>query len=292
MNTGDDAVGDVRRRERFPFGANWADFLDGVEVRQIEESKYALQQMLGLSDLGGRSFLDVGCGSGLHSLAARMLGCHVVSFDFDPKSVECAVRLHKQVDADQQEWRVLHGSVLDQQFLAKLGSFDIVYSWGVLHHTGSMWDAIENVAASVSEGGILFIAIYNDQGGLSRYWKSVKVLYNRNGVFRWLLIAAHFPYLILGRMIAHAWRGDLSIGRGMSYWTDMKDWLGGLPFEVAQPGAIVDFLHRRGFNLEKLKTCGRRPGCNEYVLRKRCAWRRGDHAGNLMCSQRGDCGDD
>ena len=264
-------AGATRGSGRFAFGANWASFLDGIEEGQIQEAKSALQQMLRMSDLRGRRFLDVGCGSGVHSLAATMLGAEVVSFDFDPVSVDCAVRLRRAAKVDAASWRILEGSVLDREFMGRLGTFDIVYAWGVLHHTGSMWEGIESAAASVSEGGLLFIAIYNDQGWWSRYWRMVKVLYNRNPVFRWLLITAHFPYRVLGRRIAHAWHARRGPRRGMSYWTDMKDWLGGLPFEVAQPRAIIEFLDARGLTLEGLTSCGNRSGCNEFVLRKRGA---------------------
>ena len=268
MDDRGDVLAQVQEGKRFPFGANWVAFLDTIDERQIKDSKDALQKMLDGADLQGKTFLDAGCGSGIHSLAAKMLGAKVVSFDLDPLSVECVVKLRSQIAQEHDRWRVMQGSVLDRDFLTTLGTFDVVYSWGVLHHTGSMWEALSNVASSVAKNGVLFVAIYNDQGWLSRYWKAVKVLYNRGFVFRWLLVAAHLPYLVLGRIIINAVKGRRSPGRGMSYLTDMKDWLGGLPFEVARPDEIVRFLKRRGFILEKLKTCGHRPGCNEFVLRK------------------------
>jgi 2-polyprenyl-6-hydroxyphenyl methylase/3-demethylubiquinone-9 3-methyltransferase len=54
--------------------------------------------------------------------------------------------------------------------------------------------------------------------------------------------------------------------RGMSAIHDWKDWLGGYPFEVAKPGAILDFFRQRGFELRKLTTCGGGLGCNEFVF--------------------------
>ena len=267
MKAANSAV-EVSRGERFPFGANWAAFLTQLDERDIEDSKVALRQMLGMQHLEGRTFLDAGCGSGLHSLAAFNLGARVVSFDFDPESVQCTLRLQKHFGADPQRWRVVEGSVLDKEFLNTLGTFDVVYSWGVLHHTGLMWSAIDNVTRCVSQDGTLFVAIYNDQGWLSRYWKAVKVLYNYNPLLRWSLIAAHSPYLIAGRMMSHALKGRPGPGRGMSYWTDMKDWLGGLPFEVAKPNDVARYLEGRGFLLRKVKTCGSRSGCNEFVFRK------------------------
>jgi 2-polyprenyl-6-hydroxyphenyl methylase/3-demethylubiquinone-9 3-methyltransferase len=59
--------------------------------------------------------------------------------------------------------------------------------------------------------------------------------------------------------------------RGMSYWHDLVDWIGGYPFEVATPEAIFDFYMARNFELIALKTCGGRCGCNEFVFRRSAA---------------------
>ena len=268
MNDKGFSFSEIREGKRFPFGANWISFLDNLDERRITESTDSLRKALGDTGLRGKTFLDAGCGSGIHSLAARTLGAKVVSFDFDPLSVKCAVKLRDRVSALKDDWQVLQGSVLDPAFLASLGTFEVVYSWGVLHHTGSLWKALDNVSKSVALQGILFIAIYNDQGWLSHYWRAVKMLYNRGAVLRWLLIAIHFPYLVLGRVISNTLKRKPSLKRGMSYWIDMKDWLGGLPFEVARPEKIVEYLRLRGFVLEKVRTCGGRPGCNEFLLRK------------------------
>jgi 2-polyprenyl-3-methyl-5-hydroxy-6-metoxy-1,4-benzoquinol methylase len=67
------------------------------------------------------------------------LGAKVYSFDFDSNSVECTQILKNKYHIENNSWRVDEGSVLDLDYLTKLGKFDIVYSWGVLHHTGKMW---------------------------------------------------------------------------------------------------------------------------------------------------------
>src|SRR5262245_35300500 len=132
--------------DHFEFGANWSRFLATVNEDRIAAAVGSLQKMLAIPSLDGRTFLDVGSGSGLFSLAAHRLGARVVSFDYDPQSVACTQQM-KQRFADQTNWHVTHGSALDEEFLQRLGSFDVVYAWGVLHHTGQMWRAIECVAA-------------------------------------------------------------------------------------------------------------------------------------------------
>ncbi len=258
---------EVRCGNRFEFGKNWLRFLSMLDDARIEHSERALQEMLGQGRLAGATFLDVGSGSGLSSLAARRLGAQVRSFDYDPRSVACTEELRRRYFPGSADWRVEEGSALDRKYLATLGQYDIVYSWGVLHHTGQMWSALANVAPLVKSGGELFIAIYNDQGRVSRYWLTIKKLYNRYRFLRPLLVMVHWPYLVGVRWAVSAvTRRPLE--RGMSRWHDLIDWLGGLPFEVARPEAIFDYYRARGFELERLRTCGGRHGCNQYVFRR------------------------
>jgi 2-polyprenyl-3-methyl-5-hydroxy-6-metoxy-1,4-benzoquinol methylase len=259
---------EIAAGERFTFGANWARFLVDLDDTRIAAAEASLRTMLEVEDLRGRSFLDVGSGSGLFSLAARRLGARVHSFDYDPKSVACAVELRKRYFPNDEHWSIESGSALDAQYLARLGVFDVVYSWGVLHHTGQMWPAIGLVQERVAPQGKLFIAIYNDQGWISRYWTAVKRIYNRSTAGRWAMIAWHAPYLYGLRWLVRAATGRLPLERGMSMWRDMIDWLGGYPFEVARPEAILKHLRARGYVLDQLVTCGGRMGCNEFVLHR------------------------
>src|SRR4051812_19306798 len=125
----------VRQGKRFQFGENWREFLTGLDERRIREAETSLLEMLERDDLRGISFLDVGSGSGLFSLAARRLGARVRSFDFDPSSVWCTRTLRERYFADDPDWIVEEASALDEAYLRSLGRFDVVYSWGVLHHT-------------------------------------------------------------------------------------------------------------------------------------------------------------
>src|SRR5579863_6653376 len=261
---------EIEAGERFKFGDNWARFLQIVDEERIRQAENSLTAML--PSLAGKSFIDVGSGSGLFSLAARRLGANVHSFDYDPQSVACTTELRRRFFSDDPSWTVEQGSALDPQFLSRLGKFDVVFSWGVLHHTGAMWQALENVERLVNDGGALFIAIYNDQGKQSRRWRTIKVLYNKSSR------PVQFV-LVCGVCVATWWRRWLkdllrlrpfetwrSVGRarGMSAWWDLVDWTGGYPFEVAKPEQIFDFYRQRGLVLEKLRTEGGDLGCNEF----------------------------
>jgi 2-polyprenyl-6-hydroxyphenyl methylase/3-demethylubiquinone-9 3-methyltransferase len=252
---------------RFEFGRNWERFLAHLDEARIADAEASLRDMLGLARLDGKRFLDVGSGSGLFSLAARRLGARVHSFDLDPRSVGCTRELRRRYFPDDDGWTVEQASALDESYLRALGRFDVVYSWGVLHHTGSMWRALGNAALPVAPGGLLYVAIYNDQGWISHYWAGVKRLYNAQRWSRAPLIALHGPYLVGARMVVRAVRRRGRIDRGMSLLHDMIDWLGGYPFEVARPDELERFFAVRGFVPIRVKTCGSRHGCNEFVLR-------------------------
>ena len=270
---------EVRDGRRFEFGKNWAQFLSGLNDERIAVAERSLRKMLDVESLAGRTFVDVGSGSGLFSLAARRLGARVCSFDFDPNSVACTEELRRRYFPNDPRWTVAEASVLEPSYLVSLGQFDVVYSWGVLHHTGKMWAALDNVHHLVAPGGRLFIAIYNDQGSRSRRWLVAKRIYNRlPRVFKtpWVLLTiapsefkAALSALCAGRIgnYFRAWY-TVDLERGMNRWRDVIDWVGGYPYEYAAPDEIFDFFRERGFALLKLKCKGAGFGCAEYVFAK------------------------
>lgn len=272
---------ETARGERFEFGKNWSQFLELLDANRISEAEASLKQMLDVESLEGLSFIDIGSGSGLFSLAARRLGARVHSFDYDPHSVACTTELRRRYFPNDGEWKVEEASVLDQKYLASLGTFDIVYSWGVLHHTGQMWQALENAHRLVAPGGKLFIALYNDTGSQSSRWKWLKKTYNRlPSVLRvpyTLIVIAPDELKSLARSVLtlnpgsyfRSW-SQYDRRRGMNRWRDIVDWVGGYPYEVSTPDEIFDFFTARGFVLTKLN-CGRVGlGCNQFVFRKQC----------------------
>ena len=271
----------MKAPRRFAFGANWHRYLHLIDDSRIAEAEQSIVAMLDRDDLQSLTLLDIGCGSGLFSLAAHRLGAQVISFDYDSESVACTTELKRRHSADSGSWRIFQGSILDRVLVDELGNFDVVYSWGVLHHTGDMWRALKNTCYCVADNGQMFIAIYNDQGWRSRNWLAVKRFYNRcpAGVQRLVEIAA--AVRLLGPTVLR----DLLTGRplqslrnykstrGMSPWYDVVDWVGGYPFEVAKPEQIQNFCRNLGFQLVREKTVGGGHGCNEFVFRRTASGR-------------------
>jgi 2-polyprenyl-3-methyl-5-hydroxy-6-metoxy-1,4-benzoquinol methylase len=270
---------EVARRQRFEFGKNWSRFLEVLDDTRIAQAEASLKNMLEVDHLNGKRFLDVGSGSGLFSLAARRLGAEVHSFDYDPHSVRCTAELRRRYFPGDDRWVVEEGSVLDQPYMSSLETFDVVYSWGVLHHTGHMWEAMENVCPLVAPGGNLFIALYNDTGSQSARWRHIKRIYN--GLPRPLrlpftlgVIAPGEAKLILRSLLTlrpgqyvKSWT-QYNNRRGMNRWRDIVDWVGGYPYEVAKPEEVFNFCRARGFTLTRLRCGGVGLGCNEFVFAK------------------------
>ncbi len=264
---------------RFGFGQNWQSYAKVIDDCRIQEARASLRDMLAVERLTGKTFLDIGCGSGLFSLAARELGATVHSFDVDADSVQCTKDLRERYGfGEDSGWVVEHGSILDHAYLSTLGThFDVVYAWGVLHHTGALWDACQNVAGLVASGGLLFLAIYNDQGRPSRGWWWVKYSYNRAPTpMRLVLLAGSYLWMYqikrLPLLVTSLARGRLpervpAPERGMSAWHDLVDWVGGYPFEVARPGQVFDFFCARGLALRRLVTRSGH-GNNEFVFER------------------------
>jgi hypothetical protein len=191
--------------------------------------------------------------------------------DIDPHSIECARALRERFEFPEGRWEIEQGSVLDGAFMESLGHFSYVHSWGVLHHTGAMWSAVENVVRSnTATGGRLHLALYNKHR-TSQRWLEIKRWCNRSPrlafpLAKWAYISALFAKMSLRLKSPVKYVRQYNDQRGMDFFRDVDDWIGGLPYEFASPGEVVDFLSERGFSLTRLKTTDS-CGCNEFLFR-------------------------
>lgn len=252
----------------FKFGENWASFSQQLQEEQIEIAMSSLESLFGRGTLTGKSFLDIGCGSGIFAIAAARLGAAtVLGLDVDPVSVSTSKANAEhwfQGDSSQLSFQLL--SALDTPGMQALGKFDIVYSWGVLHHTGDMALALRNSARLVNDRGLLMVAIYNRHWS-SLPWKFIKWLYNRVGtfgqrIFIWILT----PIILVAKFLV-TFKNPLKVRRGMDFMHNIIDWVGGYPYEYASVTQMTETLQKLGFEMVLVRPAKVPTACNEFVCK-------------------------
>jgi 2-polyprenyl-6-hydroxyphenyl methylase/3-demethylubiquinone-9 3-methyltransferase len=250
----------------FDFGANWEEFSKRrVDSRRLEIACESLQSLLEKQSLAGKSFLDVGCGSGLFSIAAHRLGAiKVVGIDVNPRCIEIS-RANRDFLAPGAPIQFHVASALAAKELERFGTFDLVYAWGSLHHTGSMWNAVRNVSGSVAPEGILVLAIYNKHF-TSPAWKIIKWTYNQvPDILQRLMVFVFAGIIYLAKFFVTR-QNPLKKERGMDFWFDVIDWVGGYPYEYATPKEVETIVTRSGFQLRRSVLASVPTGCNEFVF--------------------------
>lgn len=271
----------MKSETRYDFGRNWDSFAGQLSEAAIENAIAGLRKLTPSGT--GAQFLDIGSGSGVHSLAALRLGATSVRcIDYDNDSVATTRAVLTQ-HAPGADWEVRQGDILAERGPMSSdantgdGLFDTVYSWGVLHHTGDMWRAVDNAATFVRPGGRFVIALYL-KTPLCGFWRVEKYIYAKfpllRPFFRWPFAAM----LLLGTSIRKRQMPGTVIRqykwqRGMSFLHDIDDWLGGYPYESVRNEEIVAFMASRGFELTecfnvKASVGVFGSGCGEWVFRR------------------------
>jgi 2-polyprenyl-6-hydroxyphenyl methylase/3-demethylubiquinone-9 3-methyltransferase len=261
---------------RFEFGRNWGRFVRSKFTQErVDVARGRILGFLGRDSLAGLDFLDIGCGSGLHSLAAFQAGAgRIHSLDYDPQSV-ATTRLLWERAGKPSNWTIERGDVLDAAHIARLGRWNFVYSWGVLHHTGQMWRAIANAQSTVADDGLFYIALYSSDADFKpskEFWLEVKQRYNRSSEWgKRRMVWWYVWHFILERKVSRT--PDLvkralqyKFQRGMDLFADIRDWLGGWPMEYAGDQETVDLLEQKhGFRLMNVATG---QACSEFLFRR------------------------
>jgi SAM-dependent methyltransferase len=260
----------------FEFGKNWQSYVENVvDEDKLAEAGRGLEKLIGRSDLAGRSFLDIGCGSGLSMLAALRLGAaEAHGIDIDEHSVAAANSLLTRW-APEGRWTVRKLSVFE--LASQSAHYDIVHSWGVLHHTGAMWEAIDRARGLVTPGGLLVLALYR-KTRFCGFWRHEKRVYSGAPPAVQALARQAYKTAFGAALLAkgqnpieHAREYGRS-RRGMDWDHDVHDWLGGYPYESVSQLEMRQYAERTG--LAELRAFASPPylglwgsDCDEYVYR-------------------------
>lgn len=270
----------TRAETHFAFGQNWAEYAGKITEAEIAEAEKGLRRLLG-EDLNGVRFLDIGCGSGLHALAAMRMGAgEVVALDVDRDAV-MTTRTLLERHVSQCDWRVEEKSVFDLTS-ESFGRFDVVYSWGVLHHTGDMERALRQATALVANDGRLALALYR-RIWMDWFWRLEKRWYAHASKGAQRRARAFYRALCrtglaaTGRRLSE-YMANYKSNRGMNFDNDAHDWLGGWPYESISPPEVDALMAALEFKPERIIARGGwlfgrntgflGSGCDEYVYRR------------------------
>ncbi|MCP9455884.1 MAG: class I SAM-dependent methyltransferase [Nitrospira sp.] len=260
---------------QFDFGQNWAEFSDhALTSERVGQARTDFLRLLEGIPMLGRSILDIGFGQGLSLLTAASLGAKVVGCDINPKCGDVVRRNRKFFpNIADSEIPVVIGSILDEATVRTLqeqgpaSGYDIVHSWGVLHHTGDMRQAIANAASLVKPGGYFVVALYNRHWS-SQLWLAVKWLYVKSPrIVQKLLVYGLYPVIWFAKLLvtgANPWRKE----RGMDFFYDVVDWVGGYPYEYASIDEVKEIVGSMGFECLRAVAAQVPTGCNEFLFKK------------------------
>lgn len=261
---------------RFPFGNNWKSYVEKVGQVEVQNAQESLADLIGTENIRGKTFLDIGCGSGIHSAAALKLGAKsVIAVDLDENSTNTTKEVLKSF-SPEESWEVVNDSIFGLEPSYKA---EIVYSWGVLHHTGHLFASLEKILKLVATDGQLVISVYKKTPMCSQ-WKKIKSFFCRSGKATQFVLSLSFSaFYLLGVLLSGRnpvkYVREYYKQRGQSWSTDIIDWIGGYPYESASPDEIIDFVTKRGFTLKKLRNAESPQayglfgtGCAEFIFKK------------------------
>ena len=267
---------------QFDFGQNWIEYSRAaLTAERMESAEADFSKLYRGIALEGRSFLEIGFGQGMSVVFAARAGARVVACDINPKCATALAETAKKFPGvDVSGIPLIFGSILDDKTTEALraaapqgrAAYDVVHSWGVLHHTGDMGRALRTAASLVADGGHLMAAIYNRHWS-SRPWRWIKRLYvGSPGWARRLLVALCTVVIYIAKW-AVTKRNPLLKERGMDFHYDVVDWVGGFPYEYASVAEFTRAARPLGLELVRAVPAQVPTGCNEYVFRKNLARR-------------------
>jgi SAM-dependent methyltransferase len=167
------------------------EFFDEVERHRYEEYAPWMPEVMGFSDFAGQRLLEVGCGMGTDLLQFARAGANVTGVDLTPRSVETS-RHHLSLYGQTGNFALTDAENLP----FANGSFDVVYSNGVLHHTPDTAGAVREIHRVLRPGGLARVMLYYRDSW--NYW--IEIILHR-GLLRGQLLRGQTAADIMSRHV-------------------------------------------------------------------------------------------
>ncbi len=260
---------------QFDFGKNWKAFSrEALTSVKIDQAKADFMHLLDGVPLKGKTFLDIGFGQGLSILLARYYGAKVVGNDINPTCRD-ALALTAKALKTTTDIRICMGSILDTSVcdLVRKESpdergFDIVHSWGVLHHTGNLKKALETAMSLVTQEGYCVLALYNTHW-TSWIWRIIKWTYCKSPkCIQKFLVALLYPVIMIAKAIVTR-QDPFKQSRGMDFYFDVVDWVGGYPYEYMTVDECKAVFKKANFECIRVIEATVPTGCNQFVFKRK-----------------------
>lgn len=195
---------------------HWTDYpleLKGV-LKHLEE--------LFPEGVKGKRVLDGGSGSGMVSVAFALMGADVTGVDITPKCVENG---YKRAEHYGVKCKFINESLVTLDLSNE--HFDIIYSWGVLHHTEDARQSFFSLARHLREGGEIIVAVYL-KTKISWFWNFARIFYqNAPTVFKTIFLNIGSVFLnIVDLFRKIIFNKERYMMRGTNNKEILNDWFG------------------------------------------------------------------
>ena len=145
-----------------PYSAEWFDVIDGrflFGARLFTGEANPFPEMMGLDRLRGKRVLEIGCGMGMHSEMLKRAGSDLTSIDLSATSIQATTQRFRLKNLDG-DIRKMDAEALEFDD----AEFDVIWSWGVIHHSESTSRALAEIARVLKPGGEAGIMVYSLDG--------------------------------------------------------------------------------------------------------------------------------
>jgi SAM-dependent methyltransferase len=143
---------------------NWRENVDKFILDELQMTREQIR---------GKRVLDAGCGQGRWSYGFIKLGATVRGIDTSVSAIKYANE-HLKRTTPPARFCVLN--VLDERQLSKVfnnAEFDIIWCWGVLHHTGDPEKGFDNLVKLLKPGGTIHLYLYGKKSFVNKFWRRV-----------------------------------------------------------------------------------------------------------------------